>query len=122
MQVLVLVDIALKPFIVIVKNNNQAKHMFARHINSTISSTVALSKPKLESYYEKEIVLSVECIFLVNKNIDLVKELSSNAITEDRKFSCFQFWTSKFCIQEFYYSDSARKGSCDRYYLGKYFC
>ena len=70
------------------KNNNEAKHVFAHHMKYTIGSTVVLSKPKLENSYEKEMVLSAECVFPANKNIDLVEEILSNTITEDGKYSC----------------------------------
>jgi len=83
---------------------------------------VVISKPKLEGYYNKTMIISTDCIYPFQRDITILKDIPLQAIADDERYYCYRFTTSKHYIENIFYSREACAGSCDGYYLGSCYC
>ena len=85
--------------ILIIKNDDHAKYIFGFCNKFTIGSMVVISKPKLEGYYNKTMIISTDCIYPFQRDITILKDIPLQAISNDERYYFYRFTTSKHYIE-----------------------
>ena len=94
---IILIDSNLNTMILIIKNDDYAKYIFDFCNKFSIGSMVVISKPKLEGYYNKTMIISTNYIYIA-----ILKDIPLQVIANNERYYCYHFTTSKHYIENIF--------------------
>ena len=120
-RLILFADEALKPFIVIIKQDEKAKYAFSSYKSLQMGEFAAIAKPCYAGKFKNTDMIEAECIFPITVESSFKKELQLASTVTDEKYYCYKFETKKFYIEDFVDSKACSLG-CDGHYLDNCYC
>ena len=120
-RMLLIADEALKPFIVIIKQDSKAMLAFSCYQSLELGDFVAVVKPCYVGQHRGTDMIEAEWIIPHQSDSIFTKQIQSTSIVTNDQHHCYKFETSNFFIEDFADAQACTLG-CDGHYLDSCYC
>ena len=120
-RMLLIADEALKPFIVIIKQDSKATLAFSCYQSLELGDFVAVVKPCYVGQCRGTDMIEAEWIIPHKSDSIFTKQLQSSSMVTNDQYYCCKSETSNFFIEDFADAQACTLG-CDGHYLDSCYC